>query len=134
MSFNLGAGGRPAAEMNVTPLIDVLLVLLVIFMIITSMDPHGLFTDVPQQKGKDGQPGAPIVLQLKQEKSGAPSISINRQALAWNDLRSRLIEIYKSRADRVLFVKGDPDVEFDYVAQVIDTAHGVNVRRVGLIP
>lgn len=134
MSFNLGAGGRPAAEMNVTPLIDVLLVLLVIFMIITPMDPHGLFTDVPQQKGKGAQADAPIVLQLKQQKSGAPSISINLQALAWSDLRNRLIDIYKSRADRVLFVKGDPDVEFEYVAQVIDTAQGVNVRRVGLIP
>lgn len=133
MSFKVGAG-RPAAEMNVTPLIDVLLVLLIIFMIITPMDPHGLFTDVPQQKGKDAQPGAPIVLQLKQEKSGAPSLSINHQALGWNDLRSRLIEIYKYRADHVLFVKGDPDVEFEYVAQVIDTAHGVDVRRVGLIP
>src|SRR5690348_14879655 len=134
MSFNLGAGGRPAAEMNVTPLIDVLLVLLIIFMIITPMDPHGLFTDVPQQTGKDTQPSAPIVLQLKQEKSGATSLSINQQALDWNDLSNRLIEIYKSRADRVLFVKGDSDVEFDYVAQVIDTAHGVNVRRIGLIP
>lgn len=134
MSFNLGAGGRPAAEMNVTPLIDVLLVLLIIFMIITPTDPHGLFTEVPEQKGKDAQVNVPIVLQLKQEKSGVPSLSINQQALAWADLRSRLIDIYKLRADRVLFVKGDPDVKFDYVAQVIDTAHGVNVRRVGLIP
>lgn len=134
MSFNMGAGGGPAAEMNVTPLIDVLLVLLIIFMIITPMDPHGLFTDVPQQEGKEVRPNAPIVLQLKQEKNGAPSLSINQQALAWNDLPNRLIEVYKSRADRGLFVKGDPDVEFDYVAQVIDTAHGVNVRRIGLIP
>lgn len=108
MSFNLGAGGRPAAEMNVTPLIDVLLVLLIIFMIITPTDPHGLFTEVPEQKGKDAQVNVPIVLQLKQEKSGVPSLSINQQALAWADLRSRLIDIYKLRADRVLFVKGDP--------------------------
>ena len=134
MSFNLGAGGRPAAEMNVTSLIDVLLVLLIIFMIITPTDPHGLFTEVPEQKGKDAQINVPIVLQLKQEKSGVPSLSINQQALTWADLPSRLIDIYKSRADRVWFVKGDPEVEFDYVAQVIDTAHGVNVRRVGLIP
>lgn len=134
MSFNLGAGGRPAAEMNVTPLIDVLLVLLVIFMIITPMDPRGLFTDVPRQKGKGAEPEAPIVLQLKQDKSGIPSISINQQALAWNELAGRLVDIYKSRADRVLFVRGDPDVDFEYVAQVIDTANSVNVRRVGLIP
>jgi len=134
LSFNLGAGGRPAAEMNVTPLIDVLLVLLVIFMIITPMDPRGLFTDVPRQKGKGAEPEAPIVLQLKQDKSGIPSISINQQALAWNELAGRLVDIYKSRADRVLFVRGDPDVDFEYVAQVIDTANSVNVRRVGLIP
>jgi len=134
MSFNLGASGRPAAEMNVTPLIDVLLVLLIIFMIITPMDPHGLFTDVPQQKGKDLQPDALIVLQLKQEKNGVPSLSINQRALLWNQLAACLLDVYKSRADRVLFVKGDPDVEFDYVAQVIDTAHGVNIRRIGLIP
>jgi biopolymer transport protein TolR len=134
MSFNLGASGRPAAEMNVTPLIDVLLVLLIIFMIITPMDPHGLFTDVPQQKGKDLQPDALIVLQLKQEKNGVPSLSINHQTLPWSELAARLLDVYKSRADRVLFVQGDPDVEFDYVAQVIDTAHGVNIRRIGLIP
>jgi biopolymer transport protein ExbD len=134
MSFKMGSGSRPAAEMNVTPLIDVLLVLLIIFMIITPMDPHGLFTDVPQQSGKPASPEAAIVLQLTQGKSETPSLSINHQPLLWADLRSRLIEIYKSRADRVLFIKGDSDVDFEYVAQAIDTANAANVRRVGLIP
>jgi biopolymer transport protein ExbD len=134
MSFKMGSGNRPAAEMNVTPLIDVLLVLLIIFMIITPMDPHGLLTDVPQQNGKPASPEAAIVLQLTQGKSETPSLSINHQPLLWADLRSRLIEIYKSRADRVLFIKGDSDVDFEYVAQAIDTANAANVRRVGLIP
>lgn len=134
MSFNMGSGGRLNTEMNVTPLIDVLLVLLIIFMIITPMDPHGLFTDVPQQSGKPASPDTAIVLQLTQAKSGAPSLAINHQPLLWTDLRNRLVEIYKLRADGVLFIKGDSDVDFEYVAEAIDTAHAANVRRVGLIP
>ena len=134
MSFNMGSGGRPTAEMNVTPLIDVLLVLLIIFMIITPMDPHGLFTGIPQQSGKPASPEIAIVLQLTQGKSEMPSLSINHQPLVWTDLRDRLVEIYKSRADGVLFIKGDSDVDFEYVAEAIDTAHSANVRRVGLIP
>ncbi|PYY13220.1 MAG: biopolymer transporter ExbD [Acidobacteria bacterium] len=134
MSFALGRSGKPAAEMNVTPLIDVLLVLLIIFMIITPMDPHGLYTAVPQEHGKSAPNETPIVLQLKQAKSGTPLLSINRQEVVSEELQSRLLEIYKSRHDGVLFIKGDADVDFEYVAEAIDTAHNANVQRVGLIP
>lgn len=99
-----------------------------------AMDPYGLFTDVPQQSGKPTSPDTAIVLQLTQAKSGAPSLAINHQPLLWTDLRHRLVEIYKLRADGVLFIKGDSDVDFEDVAQAIDTAHAANVRRVGLIP
>lgn len=119
--------------MNVTPLIDVLLVLLIMFMIITPMDPHGLYTAVPQDHGK-AAPDAPIVLQLTQTKNGVPFLSINRQEVVWEELQSRLVSIFKSRSDGVLFIKGDADVDFEYVAQAIDTAHSANVQRVGLIP
>ncbi|HWC20309.1 MAG TPA: biopolymer transporter ExbD [Terriglobales bacterium] len=134
MSLNMGSDGRPAAQMNVTPLIDVLLVLLIIFMIITPMDPHGLFTEVPQKSRKPAPAETAIVLELKKDKAETPGLSINHQPLVWADLRNRLIEIYKSRANGVLFIKGDSDVEFEYVAEAIDTAHSANVRRVGLIP
>jgi len=134
MSLTLGSGGKPTAEMNVTPLIDVLLVLLIIFMIITPMDPHGLYTAVPQEHGRSQGDDTPIVLELKQVKDGAPLLSINRQQVVWAELASRLLEIYKSRHDGVLFIKGDADVDFEYVAEAIDTAHNANVRRVGLIP
>lgn len=135
MSFALGTGGQPRAEMNVTPLIDVLLVLIVIFMIITPMS-QGHFADVPQQQQEGAiDPEKPIVLQLTQTKGDQePLISINSQPLAWKDLRNRLLEIYKSRAEHVLFIKGDPEVAFEYVAGVIDTAHSANVQRVGLMP
>lgn len=96
MSFALGTGGQPRAEMNVTPLIDVLLVLIIIFMIITPMS-QGHFADVPQQQqqGKAIDPEQPIVLQLTQPKdSEEPLISINQEPLTWKNLRSRLLEIY----------------------------------------
>lgn len=135
MSFALGTGTQPRAEMNVTPLIDVLLVLIIIFMIITPMS-QGHFADVPQQQEQGAiDPQKPVVLQLTQTKDDPePLISINQQQLAWKDLRDRLLEIYKSRAEHVLFIKGDADVEFEYVARVIDTAHSADVQRVGLMP
>jgi len=135
MSFSLGTGGQPRAEMNVTPLIDVLLVLIIIFMIITPMS-QSHFADVPPQQ----QQGAidsdkPIVFKLTQAKGDPePSISINQQPLAWKDLHSRPLEIFKSRAEHVLFIKGDADVEFEYVDRGIDTAHSADVQRVGLMP
>ena len=135
MSFVWGKGSQPRAEMNVTPLIDVLLVLIIIFMIITPMS-QGHFADVPQREEQGAvDPPKPIVLQLTQTKDDQePLLSINQQPLAWNDLRNRLLEIYKSRAEHVLFIKGDADVEFEYVARVIDTAHSADVQRVGLMP
>ena len=135
MSFALGTGCRPRAEMNVTPLIDVLLVLIIIFMICRPLS-QGEFADVPQQQqqARSIDTDTPIVLQLTQTTNSEPSISINQQQLAWKDLRNRLLEIYKSRAEHILFIKGDADVEFEYVARVIDTAHSANVQRVGLIP
>ena len=114
-------------------LIDVLLVLLIIFMVAKPFS-RGEYTDVPQQQHNNISDDIPVVLQLTEAKEEKPTLSINHQPLAWKDLSHRLQEIYKSRADRVLFIKGDPDVEFEYVAQVIGTAHSVDVQRVGLIP
>ena len=134
MSFSMGAGGKPAAEMNVTPMIDVLLVLIIIFMIITPMEPHGLYTAVPQDHGKPAAQETAIVLTLTQVEKAAPLLSINRQQVVWADLENRLLSIYKSRPDGVLFVKGDAALDFEYVAETIDTAHKANVKRVALIP
>jgi len=132
-----GSGGQ-SADINVTPLIDVLLVLLIIFMVITPLTPKGLEALVPQPPPPN-QPQTDtdrtVVVQVKQVADGSrPKLKINQEDVTWDNLGSRLTDIFKTRAERVMFVKGDDEVEFQHVAQVIDIAKGTNlVDRVGLV-
>jgi len=133
-----GSGGGPQANMNVTPMIDVLLVLLIIFMMITPLTPVGLNALVPQppkDKQKQQEPNdRTIVVQVVQSAPGQrPTVKINQDPATWDDLQTRLTDIFKTRAERVMFVKGDDEVPFSDVAQVIDIAHAAGVDKVGLI-
>jgi len=129
----VGGGDGPKAEINMTPLIDVLLVLLIIFMVITPLTPKGLETLVPQPP----PPGTPpskaddrtVVIII--ERNG--TMKINTEDTTEANLGPRLEEIFKTRAERVVFVKGDPDIEYQMVARAIDTAKGVGIDKVGLI-
>jgi len=125
--------------MNVTPLIDVLLVLLIIFMLVVIQEkPKGFDAQIPQEPNpKDHYilpPDRTIIIQVRDGKSADhPDIKINDETVAWSDLRQRLVDIFAIRVERIAFVKADDDIDFERVADVIDTAHNAGVDRLGLL-
>jgi len=139
MAMSMGGGGASAPQMNVTPLIDVLLVLIIIFMVIvTQTKDKGLQAQIPQPPANANAAPPPvrtIVIQLADAKSGdLPDLKINQQSVEWPELKMQLQDIFKARAEKVAFVQGDDEVDFEYVADVIDTARAAGVERVGLLP
>ena len=125
MAFSKGQ-----AEMNVTPLIDVLLVLIIIFMILVPVAPNGENALIPREsKGAENDPVRTIVIKLHADHS----VCINEEPVAWENLKARLTGIFKDRVVRVAFVKADPDLELQPVADVIDIAHAAGVDNVGLM-
>ena len=134
MSMLLGAKGI-TAEINVTPLIDVLLTLIITFLVITPLKPRGEDALIPQQ-GDSKQATAPdrtIVVQVTDSGSKTPKLQINYEDVSWDQLQARLQDIYKLRAEKVLFVRADNDVEWDFAAQVVGIAHNAGIGKVGLM-
>ena|SRR5438270_3667659 len=136
MSMSVGARKGPAAEINVTPLIDVLLVLLIIFMVILPQHSLGENALIPQPNPDqvEQNPNEPVVIQLKDLGDGKrPSLAINREQVRWEELEARLAAIYSRGNERTAFVRGDPDIEFTYVAEAVDITHRAGAERIGLI-
>ena len=128
-----GPKSGPRCDINMTPMIDILLVLLIIFMVITPLTPHGLEALAPEPPDKKNQPppdqDRTVVIVIDKDKS----MHINNEDTDMDKLQGRLEQIFKTRAERVVFVKGDPDLEYQYVARAIDVAKGAQIDKVGLM-
>lgn len=135
MGMAVGGGGRgPSHDINVTPLIDVLLVLIIIFMVIQPLHPSGLNALVPQPNKDKQQKETPNDRTIVVQVLDGNVLKINDQSVTWDTLGPELAKIYATRAQKVLFVKADDDIEFANVARAIDITKGVDPTiKVGLL-
>ena len=124
------------ADMNVTPMIDILLVILIIFMMMIPDKTLGLNAIVPQDSpdSKQPRPESLIVIQVQEGVTGAaPNVKLNQQPVAWNELPDTLTKLYLKRTNKSAFLKADGELDFQEIASVIDIAHQSGVIYVGLM-
>ena len=138
MAFWTAGRGSLKAEMNVTPMIDILLVLIIVFMVVvvSAFQSKGLEAQIPEPatKADNATLARTIVIRLASAgEDKRPTLKINDETLAWDQLADRLVNILAQRAERVAFVKSDDDVDFRYVAEAISIAKNSGVERVGLL-
>jgi biopolymer transport protein TolR len=133
MGMDVGNSSGAMATPNIVPLIDILLVLIIIFMVITPLTPKGMDTLVPQpspnkEQNQELENKTVVVQVLKGDK-----LKINNEDTTWDALGPRIEQVFKDRAEKVAFVKGDNDVLFMSVARAIDIMRGAGIDKVGLI-
>ena len=133
MAMSSGGGGGLTNDINVTPMIDVLLVLLIIFMMAIPMMRKAIDLQLPDPtpvNTPSGPPPSQIVLQVL--PGGV--LKINSEEVTQANLAARLKEIYDPRPDKIIFVKGDPTVKYQDVVMAMDAARGAGVKVIGIPP
>jgi biopolymer transport protein TolR len=132
MAMSLGGKGR-RCEMNVTPMIDVLLVLIVIFMVITPIAPTGLPALVPQAappiEARVAPPSHEILISVT-----AAGVQLNQEAVPIERLHARLVALFANGGNQVIFLRGEKQLEFRRITEVIDIAKGAGVNRIAFMP
>ena len=133
MGMDVGNSHGALSSPNIVPLIDILLVLIIIFMVITPLTPKGMDTLVPQpspnkEQNQELNDKTVVVQVLKGDK-----LKINNEDANWDTLGPRIEQVFKDRAEKVAFIKGDNDVLFMSVARAIDIMRGAGIDKVGLI-
>ena len=131
--MGIAAGGAQRAEINMTPMIDIMLVLIITFMIVTLQGSRGLQALVTQPAEPDSRP-AQTPRQIVITVVGDGTVRLNQEPIEVPALADRLRLLAKNVAIDVIFVRGGPDLEFQQIAEVIDIARTVGLNRVALMP
>ncbi|HXK60858.1 MAG TPA: biopolymer transporter ExbD [Acidobacteriota bacterium] len=134
MAMALGSGGGPKSDINITPYIDILLVLLIIFMVIQPKTQYDLKARVPQKPPEEIEQNVIIksdAIVVSLDSTG--SLRINTDPVTLDQLGSRLFDIYSARANKNMFIQGDPDLPFGDIVRIIDIAKGAGVGDIGLM-
>ena len=133
MAMAVGKKGGAVSDINVTPLIDVLLVLIIIFMVITPLTPNGLDALVPQPNPNQKEDESVLSRTIVVSMDASRQVEINQNPVDIRQLGQRLEDIFKTRNERIMFIKGDPTLTFADVAQLIDISKGAGIDKIGLI-